>query len=270
MSSNRQCIFCWRRSGDGVQPSREHLLSRPVASAFGIGRESPFLLMNGDLSDQQWRVLNGISRRCVCHDCNTGWMRRLEEAMPAVADWLAGSSDAPIGDDRALLLRKWSLKTHLLLCFMQGMADNWGDDAFPQAVVPPMTVARELLENDTSAIQDASVGIARSGASTEFAFLFGHPGMKQTGRGTWDATTAPTSIITVGDQQVWVITPIVSADIETTAGVLPINPGLAPCDLATLGHPMNLERCVVVDYGADLDAAAMVGALQEWAAQLEE
>jgi hypothetical protein len=181
VSIRRRCIFCFRQSGDGVQLSREHLLSRPVATAFAIDRESPFLLMNGDFAERRWRFLNGISRKCVCRDCNSGWMRRLEEAMPAVANWLAGEPTAPLGDDLELLTRKWALKTHLVLCFLEGLADRWGDDDFPEAVIPPMTVARELFQEDIPVIRAANVGIAKSGAATEFAYAFGHPAMKRTG-----------------------------------------------------------------------------------------
>lgn len=91
--------------------------------------------------------------------------------------------------------------------------------------------------------------------------------MKRTGPRTWNGTTAPTSIISMGDLQLWVITTPVQADIETLAGVLPVGPGVAPRDLATLGHPLKVDEAVVVDYGADHDAVELVQRMQEFLSQ---
>ncbi len=68
--------------------------------------------------------------------------------MPAVANWLTADSTAPLGGELSLLTRKWTLKSHLILCFMERFADKWGDDDFPEAVLPPMTLARQLFQED--------------------------------------------------------------------------------------------------------------------------
>jgi hypothetical protein len=91
--------------------------------------------------------------------------------------------------------------------------------------------------------------------------------MKRTGPRTWNGTTAPTSILGVGRLQVWVITNFIPANIETVGGVLPVAPDLIPSSLAVLSHPMKTDEAVVVDYGADHDAAELTERLAARCAQ---
>jgi hypothetical protein len=78
-----------------------------VADAFGIDHTAPVARMHSDMTGLKWTQLNGIKRKWVCTNCNTGWMNRLEHGMTAVARWLEGDNDAPLGRDRELVLRTW-------------------------------------------------------------------------------------------------------------------------------------------------------------------
>jgi hypothetical protein len=89
-------------------------------------------------------------------------MRTLEERMPLIAEWLSGDQDRPLGADLNVLLRKCAMKTHVMLCFMQGMADKWGDEEFPTAVIPPMTPAKELYRGDEDAVLSWAIGGSES------------------------------------------------------------------------------------------------------------
>ena len=261
-----RCMFCFAESGDNIVPSKEHLISRPVASAFGIDRTGEFLRTDPDMTDQRWRPLSGIAWKCVCRDCNSGWMNQLEHEMDSVARWATGPDSGVLGEDRNLTLRKWAIKTHLLLCFMEGDASHFGEDAYPQSVFAPFTLAREVYERDDEAILRAAVGIAFSNASADFVYSFGHPKMKQQGPGRWNATVAPASVIMLGPLQLWVITPHLDADIYTPPGVTPCSAEVRPRDLGSLDQPMDVQG-IVVDYGKHHDAQAMFQALTDWASQ---
>lgn len=260
-----RCMFCYAETGDNIIPSKEHLISKPVAAAFGIDRSGSIFQSDADLQDPRWRPLNGISRKCVCTRCNNGWMNQLEHDMQGVADWIKGSRMTPLGEERALTLRKWVLTRHMVLCFLEGGADRFDDETHPQAVLAPFTLARHLYEGDEDAVRSAHVGLARSGAKADFAYAFGHPTMRRTGLGQWSATVAPASAITICDLQVWVATPHLNAAVRLPKGIRSCSPLLRPRDLARVGIPLDVLG-VEVDYGADHDAPALIDALRVWAA----
>jgi hypothetical protein len=49
-----RCAFCFMESADFPVLTREHLVSRPVAGAFGIDRSSPFLRTDSKLEGMRW------------------------------------------------------------------------------------------------------------------------------------------------------------------------------------------------------------------------
>lgn len=247
VTGNRvRCMFCYMDTVDTITPSKEHLLSKPVAKAFGIDRDSPVLRTGSDLADQRWARLNGIQYCCVCTDCNNGWMNRMEGRMAEVAAWLAGDQNVPLGQDLSILLRKWAVKSHLLLHFIDGNTNRWDDDTFAgDYVIPPFTPARQMYEND-DAVLAMAVGIAKSGARTDFAWSFGFatatpsepPGLVR---------FAPATVLTVGDLMLWVVTPQKPADVSVPSGVLDCSAAVRPRDLAHFGHPLDVTD-VIVDF----------------------
>jgi hypothetical protein len=243
-----RCMFCYAETADAIKPSKEHLLSRPVASAFGVDRNSSLARMNADVTSVKWVHLNGIQYKCVCTKCNNGWMNELETRMGEVASWLGGDSDEPLGPDRNLALRSWAIKSHLLLCFLDGNAGHFGEDTFPdEVVVPPFTPARQLYERDFDSIH-AAIGVSRSGASTDFAWSFGFPAVKATGPGEGHARFAPATVLTLGALQLWIVLPLLDAAVSAPEGVLSAGPDLRPRDLLTTSHPLTVDG-LVVDFG---------------------
>lgn len=182
--------------------TREHLVSRPLASAFGIDRSAPLLRSDGDLGDARWTTVNGVARKGVCGDCNSGWMNQLEHSMGSIAAWLTGSAAEPLGGDRELILRSWAIKTHVLLCFIDGDAARFGDGRSSGAVLAPFSLVRALYEREWVTIRRAG-GVALSAASTHFAWAFGHPRLVRTGPSHWTAKFAPASVVTIGALQIW-------------------------------------------------------------------
>jgi hypothetical protein len=120
-------------------------MSRPVAVAFGIDRTAPLLRTDGDLTTFRWTTVNGVVRKGVCGRCNSGWMKDLEHRMTDVAEWMKGSPTEPLGEDRELTVRSWAIKTHMLLCFIDGDAARLGEDGFGHAVVAPFSLARAAV-----------------------------------------------------------------------------------------------------------------------------
>ena len=234
MSSQRvRCLFCYLKTQDALEASYEHLLSRPVADAFGIDRDAPVARMNSDLSDLRWSQLNGIKRKCVCTSCNNGWMNQLEHDMGLVAEWIHGPADEALGAKRDLVLRRWALKSHFLLHFIDGNAGNFMEDP-TGAVVPPFTAARRMYEGDHEFVRtECGVGVSLSNGSVDFAWSFGHPTI-QNPPSAGIPNFTPVSILTLGRLRLWVVTPQLHSpeSVAAPSGVVASTSALRPSRLA--------------------------------------
>jgi hypothetical protein len=242
-------VFCFADSDDFPVLSREHLVSRPLGNAFGIDRTSPFLRTDLTFQDMRWTTVNGVSRDVVCRRCNSEWMNVLEHQMSEVAQWMNGVGHA-LGAQRLRILRAWILKTHVLLCFIEGNAGRFGDEEFDGAVVvPPVSLARALFERRHEDLEEFGLGLARNDADTAFAYEFGTPGKVMVQGQERGAYTAPTSIITIGRLQAWAVTSIgaLSPSISVPAWVLSSDPAVTPEDLQASPLLGNLKK-VRVDY----------------------
>ena len=255
-------MFCYAERGDSIIASREHLVSQPIANAFGIDRTSPVIRLSLSDPDKQpqWRPLNGISRRCVCRQCNSTWMNQMESDMGRVARWLDEPEATPLGEDLNLIVRRWAIKTHLLLCFIEGEADQFLDPSNRRAVLPPLTLARLLFEGDIEGVLTTPVGLALSASDARFGFAHGHPTVTWKGANRWNPRFCPASVVTIGPLQLWVTTPHLDAQVFTPRGVTPCKSKVQKRDLSRLHQPRPVE-CVEVDYGKDHDAEATMQAV---------
>jgi hypothetical protein len=226
-------MFCFAEPAGQIKRSSEHFLSRPVAAAFGIDRDQGEVYrFSESRTDVKVTRLNGLKRRCVCRDCNSGWMNQLEHTMASVADWF-DSGDRELGDDLDLALRRWSLTRHLLLTHMDGNAAEFGavDDLVEEYVVPPVSLARALYENDLDTIRGAAIAIGRSSADVEFAWAFGHPTVIPSNRPQLGRFAA-TSMLTLRNMQVWITTPMIfDYEVYMPAGLRACGPGLRSREL---------------------------------------
>ncbi|MGL5824636.1 MAG: hypothetical protein ACRCYU_07345 [Nocardioides sp.] len=76
------------------------------------------------------------------------------------AGWLDGDQAEPLGAVRDIDLRAWAIKTHMLLCYIDGNADHFDDDSFQEEyVVPPATPARHLYDDRVNAEALATVNL---------------------------------------------------------------------------------------------------------------
>lgn len=202
-------MFCFAERAGDIKRSSEHLLSRPVAVAFGIDREQGWVSRSSEGGPPRIVRLNGIKRRSVCRDCNSGWLNRLENDMTAVAAWFR-AGDQELGERLNLSLRKWAFTRHALLSEIDGNAAEFADtdNLEEDYVVPLSSLARALYENDADAILSTPLALCRSDADLEFAWAFGHPTVAPEGRPQLGRFAA-TSVITLGALQLWISTPMI-------------------------------------------------------------
>lgn len=244
-----RCAFCFAQSSVFPALTREHLMSRPVADAFGIDRTAALARVDsGQVDSIRWTTVNGLGRRFVCAPCNNGWMNALEHEMAAVSPW-ASSSHEPLGEHRAQVVRNWAFKTHLILCYVEGNASKFADPDVDDAVVPPLSLARAIYENRYDDLVELGVGLAINGASTDFAYEFGTPGvMTVAGVERKNGITAPASIISIGRLQMWVVTPLpIGFNLFVADGVKACEASVTMDELPALDAVGNL-RHIRVDY----------------------
>src|SRR5882672_10108178 len=102
----RQCLFC-----DQAANSKEHVwpswileklkIDRPIQHV--IGKKEPKILPKAE-----------IQIRCVCEDCNNGWMSRLEtENMPIIGPLMHDIS-IPLSLERQRSVALWAVKTAMV------------------------------------------------------------------------------------------------------------------------------------------------------------
>lgn len=135
--SRRQCVFCGRRPG-----SKEHvwpLWLGKVLPTVPASHRTEHIHSRGD---QVWRVHPGaavakVSKR-VCHDCNTGWMARLEErAKPILTPRIQGQGGL-VEPHEQELIALWALKTIIAAGTAQGA------DAVPEEIARSLHVHQGL------------------------------------------------------------------------------------------------------------------------------
>lgn len=132
-SRSMQCHFCWDERRD-PPITREHLVSAPLASGFGIDRASRTFarfdeaaIGSGDLDGLTWHALDDLRVRVASDWCNNGWMNGLELGMKPVAKW-AARGDQPFGTANLVALRRWLLKTYVVLSVMEGGTRRFAQD----------------------------------------------------------------------------------------------------------------------------------------------
>ncbi|WP_156464578.1 hypothetical protein [Aeromicrobium sp. Root495] len=245
---HNRCAFCFADSEEFPLLTAEHLLSRPVASSFGIDRTATFARFDEDDSQIRWTTVNGVKRKCVCAACNNGWMNALEHDMGRVANWVdAGSAELRTGE--LDVLAAWSVKTHLLLCHIEGRAGEFGDS--DEAVVPPASAARAVYERRFSDLDGLVLGLAANSSDTDFAYEFGTPGRVSFGDQLRGGRTCPVSIVSVGRLQIWILTPLpLDPEVRVADGVRAAAAGLRFEDLTAMPAIGN-RASISINYRAD-------------------
>lgn len=261
--TSMRCYFCFAE-GEVPRLSKEHLLSQPVANAFGVDRSAHIGHVDPASGTLQLARLDDAAVRFVCERCNNTWMNDLEHDFANVASWVR-SSDVPMSSSQLQALQAWSLKTYLVLSVMVGNARQFVEDPAGPGVIPSFTRARQLYEKDSAAFEGMAFGLARPDRSFGFSYAFGNPRVVPEGPRYANRKSAGTAIVTIGAIQLWIVDPTI---FHSAAVRFPDRVINARTDIkygALRGMPMlpSLDD-VVVDNG-DHDIVELIDRLTSWA-----
>lgn len=208
-----RCYFCFAE-GEVPRLSKEHLLSQPVAAAFGVDRSAYIGHVDAATGSVQMAQLDDAAVRFVCECCNNTWMNSLEHEFAALAPWV-DSSESPLSLSQLQTLQAWSLKTYLLLSVMVGNARQFVSDPTGPGVIPSFTRARQLYEDDSAAFEGMAFGLARPYRSDGFWYAFGNPRVVPQGPRYANRKSAGAAIVTIGRIQLWIVDPTIFHTAET-------------------------------------------------------
>ncbi len=102
-----KCIFCGARAN-----SREDVWPRWILQRFRPPVSGVFGHVGGDAYGDPGR--STVRLRCVCGDCNTGWMSRLEEECIPVLSSMAQDVAMPLDMEQRALVAAWAVKTAMV------------------------------------------------------------------------------------------------------------------------------------------------------------
>ncbi len=260
----KQCLFC---AADDL--TREHLISRPIAGAFGIDRnaENFARFAPGENDRMSIQALNNLQVRLVCGTCNAGWMNDLEHDMAAVGRWLQSARCGRLGKRRFDTIRAWLLKTYLVLSAIEGGITKFSDDGEPRfRVIPELTRARQLRAGDLSeAFEGVHCGFARTGEMARFGYSFGNPTIEPVGPRYAGVRSAGAAALAFGGVQLWIVVPFIpGATCEFPSGVEVLT---QHADVKRVRHIafMPDQHQAIVDNG-EHDIVALSANLTTWAA----
>jgi hypothetical protein len=258
-----RCYFCFAE-GPVPKLSKEHLLSKPVAKAFGLDRSGSFAQWGDQDDPAVLNRLDDVVVRFVCEQCNNEWMNVLEHDLASLASW-TGSLDQSLSPAQVEILRAWSLKTYLILSAMVGGTRRFVDEPEAKGVIPNFTRARQLYENDPRAFDGMAFGMARPYEAGRFAYAFGNPTVTPQGPRYASCKSAGLAIVSLGTLQVWVVDPTIftAAQISFPKRVTALASGLKYNSLRGMPIVPRLED-VVVDNG-EHDIGELVDSLIAWA-----
>lgn len=146
-----RCYFCFAER-PVPKLSKEHLLSKPVAEAFGLDRSGTFGQWGGGDTPLILARLDDVAVRFACERCNNTWMNDLEHELAALASW-TDSPDQSLAPTQVEILRAWSLKTYLILSAMQGGTRRFLDEPEAPGVIPNFTRARQMYEKEPRGVR---------------------------------------------------------------------------------------------------------------------
>lgn len=255
------CFFCHRKVGSGL--SREHLLSKPICSFFGIDRATTTLGRIDASGDAQSvssiASLESTAVRLPCEKCNNGWMNDLEGPMVEVLDrWI--NRGAPLDEDDALAMKRWLAKSHLLLCAIEGGVRDFMDDP-TKGVIPDPTLARKLFEQADDVVDLVTVGLGVPRNPPRALYGFGNPVSLCTGPAPVSTRAATVSYWNLGGLQMWTgVATLRPKRFRLPGRLSEPRPGLRFAKLRTVDgdpDPTTAE----VDYG-DLDLPVLLAAMK--------
>jgi hypothetical protein len=130
-----KCIFCGNPAG-----SREHIWPKWILERRTFG---PFRLKRAGAPDL---ILNTeLTTKAVCHDCNTGWMSKLEAALKPILEPMFEGKSVSLDIYQQQLIALWMVKMAFVWDSTKGRnTDNAffrhaDGTALAQRIMPPFT-----------------------------------------------------------------------------------------------------------------------------------
>lgn len=129
--TGRVCVFCGGRAG-----SAEHIFANWINDVFPVlvvGEPQAVLgtlARDGDSTERRWKstgVATQITKE-VCHECNTGWMSRLEgKAKPLLTPMMTGVPTRLTLDEQ-ITVATWATKTAITAELVHGHDFNFSPE----------------------------------------------------------------------------------------------------------------------------------------------
>jgi hypothetical protein len=193
------CLFCWSTQGEPL--SREHLISQPVADAFGIDRNNELATFDGWVLDESPTrrrsvPMTELAVRLPCRACNSGWMNELEHNMAAVARWARAGRNgitAPVYDG----FLRWLLKTYIVFTALDGGIRRFGTESDDFHMLPEVTRAHLLWERSPEALDGVTFAFAKSWREG-VSYSFGNPTVVPQGEQYAGCRTAGALVLQLG------------------------------------------------------------------------
>lgn len=260
-----ECLFCHGREVDRL--TVEHLISRPVADAFGIDRTAEISSVDMPTGTiDATRPLTALGVKIACGRCNNGWMNDLEHQMRLVAGWINGRTFG-ITPSTLRSLKRWLVKTHLVLTFIEGGARRFGSsDDFE--IIPPATQGRLLYDDSDDLFTSVSVGFARRSevVSNSFGYLVETPLVLHNDGERLNRRAASVTVIDLGLLRTYLVVPIIGGPTVTLpSGVGDLRSGMTFRRLPKTSR-VGPTGEITVDYGHH-DIHAVMEAVSAAAAQ---
>lgn len=110
MTPRQLCLFC-----DNTADSKEDVLPVWIQEKLG-GKKRPVVTgFYGYHPILAQGVKPSVKTRCVCSDCNLGWMCRLESEARPILGPLMEDIHLPLDRERKRIIAKWSVKTAMTM-----------------------------------------------------------------------------------------------------------------------------------------------------------
>jgi hypothetical protein len=127
-ASGRSCIFC-----GGTAGSAEHVFPNWINQVFPVGKvgrpqaELGLLERGGPQTKKTW-MATGVATQTVkevCHECNTGWMARVEGVTKPLIQPMALGAHIMLDLEQQLIVATWAVKTSMTAELVHGHDHNW-------------------------------------------------------------------------------------------------------------------------------------------------